>query len=31
MSDTPEDAACKLCIELFKQGILQPQKGKKDA
>jgi hypothetical protein len=22
MADTPEDALCKLCIELFKQGIL---------
>lgn len=23
-ADTPEDAACKLAIELLKQGILQP-------
>lgn len=23
-ADTPEDAACKLAIELFKQGILKP-------
>lgn len=23
-ADTPEDAACKLAIELFKQGILEP-------
>lgn len=22
LADTPEDAACKLCIELFKQGVL---------
>lgn len=25
MADTPEDAACKLAIELFKQGVLQPE------
>jgi hypothetical protein len=24
-ADTPEDAACKLAIELFKQGVLSPQ------
>ena len=24
IADTPEDAACKLAIELFKQGILTP-------
>jgi hypothetical protein len=24
-ADTPEDAVCKLCIELFKQGILQKE------
>lgn len=23
-ADTPEDAACKLAIELFKQGVLKP-------
>lgn len=23
--DTPEDATCKLCVELFKQGILKPR------
>ena len=22
-ADTPEDAACKLCVELFKKGILK--------
>lgn len=26
-ADTPEDAACKLAIELFKQGILTPDNG----
>jgi len=26
-ADTPEDAACLLAIQLFKEGILQPQKG----
>lgn len=26
-ADTPEDAAAKLCIELFKQGILNNDKG----
>lgn len=26
-ADTPEDAACKLAIELFKQGILTKGKG----
>ncbi len=31
MADTPEDAACKLAIELFKQGILTKQKtGKQE-
>ncbi len=24
LADTPEDAACKLAIELFKQNILTP-------
>lgn len=24
LADTPEDAACKLLIELFKQGVLKP-------
>lgn len=24
IADTPEDAAAKLCIELFKQGIIKP-------
>lgn len=27
IADTPEDAACKLAIALFKQGILTNQKG----
>lgn len=27
-AETPEDAACKLAIELFKQGILTPTGGK---
>lgn len=27
VADTPEDAACKLIIELFKQGILSGIKG----
>jgi hypothetical protein len=26
VADTPEDAAAKLCIELFKQGILTPER-----
>lgn len=26
-ADTPEDAACKLAIELFKQGILKKEEG----
>lgn len=26
-ADTPEDAACKLAIELFKQGILKSAEG----
>jgi hypothetical protein len=25
-ADTPEDAACKLAIELFKQGVLKKEK-----
>lgn len=29
-AETPEDAACKLAIELFKQGILQPVSGTPD-
>lgn len=27
----PEDAACRLAIELFKQGILKPSKGGTDS
>lgn len=27
-ADTPEDAACKLAIELFKQGVLSPNPSK---
>lgn len=30
-ADTPEDAAAKLAIELFKQGILTPTKHKEAA
>lgn len=26
-ADTPEDAACKLAIELFKQGVLKKEKS----
>lgn len=26
-ADTPEDAAAKLCIELFKQGVLTPKEA----
>ena len=28
--DTPEDATCKLAIELFKQGILTPELSSKE-
>ncbi len=31
IADNPEDAACRLAIELFKQGILKPSKGGTDS
>ena len=27
IADTPEDAACKLAIELIKQGVIKPQEN----